>query len=245
MATSSGQELFIILLIHWLGAGEMDLQVILGTFGHWLRRLWLRSLKNSTAVLPFAPRLDYKSNTPGPPPTRWPSHQDHCSSFFWSIDWGLVKWICRLFLGHLTFGQAITGRIVAQKSEKLTCLCPIKGLTTNPTLHDWVIWHLANYRVDCGSEVWKTQHCFGFAPRLGIKSNTPRPPQTIRWLSDQVKACAASCHGPSLGVQKQYPPQDRQHCHTKCTHTIGLRITGLEDPISNWGITLHTAIPHK
>jgi hypothetical protein len=30
-----------------LGAGEIDLQIILGSFGHWQGGLWLRSLKNS------------------------------------------------------------------------------------------------------------------------------------------------------------------------------------------------------
>jgi hypothetical protein len=35
-----------------LGAGEMDLQVILGSFGHWWGGLWLRSLKNSLLLLP-------------------------------------------------------------------------------------------------------------------------------------------------------------------------------------------------
>jgi hypothetical protein len=35
-----------------LGAGEIDLQVILGSFGHWWGGLWLRSLKNSLLFLP-------------------------------------------------------------------------------------------------------------------------------------------------------------------------------------------------
>jgi hypothetical protein len=33
----------------------------------------------------------------------------------------LVKWICRLFLGHLAIGREAIGY---QKSEKLTCFCP-------------------------------------------------------------------------------------------------------------------------
>jgi hypothetical protein len=33
------------------------------------------------------------------------------------IHWELVKWICRLFLGHLAIGRE---DYVAQKSEKLT-----------------------------------------------------------------------------------------------------------------------------
>ena len=45
-----------------LGAGEMDLQAILGSFGHWQGGLWLRSLKNSPAF--FAPSLNHKSNIP-------------------------------------------------------------------------------------------------------------------------------------------------------------------------------------
>jgi hypothetical protein len=44
-----------------LGAGEIDLQVILGSFGHWWGGLWLRSLKNSPV---FAPSLSHKSNSP-------------------------------------------------------------------------------------------------------------------------------------------------------------------------------------
>jgi hypothetical protein len=44
-----------------MGAGEMDLQVILESFGHWLGRLWLTSLKNSSV---FAPSLGNKSYTP-------------------------------------------------------------------------------------------------------------------------------------------------------------------------------------
>jgi hypothetical protein len=36
-----------------LGAGEMNLQVILGSFGHWQGGLWLRSLKNSPVFAPF------------------------------------------------------------------------------------------------------------------------------------------------------------------------------------------------
>jgi hypothetical protein len=44
-----------------LGAGEMDLQVILGSFGHWQGGLWLRGLKVSPA---FAPSLHHKSNIP-------------------------------------------------------------------------------------------------------------------------------------------------------------------------------------
>jgi hypothetical protein len=47
-------------------AGEMDLQVILGSFGHWQGGLWLRSLKNSPV---FASSLGHKSNTPRPPQT--------------------------------------------------------------------------------------------------------------------------------------------------------------------------------
>jgi hypothetical protein len=36
-----------------LEAGEMDLQVILGIFGHWQQGgLWLRSLKNSPVSAP-------------------------------------------------------------------------------------------------------------------------------------------------------------------------------------------------
>jgi hypothetical protein len=50
-----------------LGAGENDLQVILGSFGHWQGGLWLRCLKNSPVL---APSLGHKSNTPRPPPTR-------------------------------------------------------------------------------------------------------------------------------------------------------------------------------
>jgi hypothetical protein len=34
------------------------------------------------------------------------------------IHWELVKWFCRLFLGHLAIAA---GRILAQKTEKLTC----------------------------------------------------------------------------------------------------------------------------
>jgi hypothetical protein len=35
-----------------LGGGEMDLQFILGSFGHWQRGLWLRRLNNSPMCLP-------------------------------------------------------------------------------------------------------------------------------------------------------------------------------------------------
>jgi hypothetical protein len=35
-----------------LGAGEMDLQVILGSFGQWQGGLWLRSLKKITCFCP-------------------------------------------------------------------------------------------------------------------------------------------------------------------------------------------------
>jgi hypothetical protein len=37
-----------------LGGGEMDLQFILGSFGHWQEGLWLRRLNNSPV---FAPSL--------------------------------------------------------------------------------------------------------------------------------------------------------------------------------------------
>jgi hypothetical protein len=35
-----------------MGAGEMDLQVILGSFGHWQGGLWLRSLENTPVFAP-------------------------------------------------------------------------------------------------------------------------------------------------------------------------------------------------
>jgi hypothetical protein len=41
----------------------MDLQVILGSFGHWQGRLLLKSLKNSPSAV-FAPSLGDKFNTP-------------------------------------------------------------------------------------------------------------------------------------------------------------------------------------
>jgi hypothetical protein len=45
------------------------------------------------------------------------------------IHWELVKWICRLFLGHLA---ALRGRIVAQKSEELTAVfAPSLGHKSN------------------------------------------------------------------------------------------------------------------
>jgi hypothetical protein len=47
----------------------MDLQVILGIFGHWQQGgLWLTSLKTEPAA--FAPSLGHKSNTPRQPRTR-------------------------------------------------------------------------------------------------------------------------------------------------------------------------------
>jgi hypothetical protein len=40
------------------------------------------------------------------------------------MHWELVKWICRLFLGQLA---TLSGKIVAQKSEKLTFFAPSLG----------------------------------------------------------------------------------------------------------------------
>jgi hypothetical protein len=97
-----------------LGAGEMDLQVILGSFGHWQGGLWLRSLKNSPECC-FCPKS-------------WPQIQHSMTTkdqitisdalyIILLIHWELVKWICRLFLGHLAIGREDCGY---QKSEKLT-----------------------------------------------------------------------------------------------------------------------------
>jgi hypothetical protein len=136
-----------------LEAGEMDLQVILGSFGQ-SRPQIQNSMTNPDQMTVSGPLF-----------------------IILLIHWELVKWICRLFLGHL---QPLTGRIVAQKSEELTCFCPksrrpqIQHSMTNSDqmtisgplfitllihweLVKWIcrlfLGHLAIGEDDCGSEV--------------------------------------------------------------------------------------------
>jgi hypothetical protein len=84
----------------------MDLQVILGSFGHWQGGLWLSNLKMKTHTC-FCPKS-------------WPQIQHSMTTrdqmtisgaMFINllIHWELVKLICRLFLGHLAIGREDCG----------------------------------------------------------------------------------------------------------------------------------------
>jgi hypothetical protein len=82
----------------------MDLQAILGSFGHWQGGLWLRSLKNSPAVCPMSqPQIQHSTTT-----TDQMTISGPLFNILW-IHWDLVKWICRLFLGHLAIGREDCG----------------------------------------------------------------------------------------------------------------------------------------
>jgi hypothetical protein len=84
-----------------------------------VRMIVAQKSEELTAV--FAPILCHNSNTPWPTQTRW-SSQDHCSLLFWSIG----SW-WNGFVGYSWVIWSLVGRIVAQKSEELTCFCPLKS----------------------------------------------------------------------------------------------------------------------
>jgi hypothetical protein len=107
-----------------------------------------KSEKLITAAV-FAPSLGHKSNTPWPPRTRWPSQDHHCLSFFGSIG----SW-WNGFAGYSWVIWPLKGKIVAQKSEKLTPQIQHSMTTTDQMtisgslfLHEKAFWCETRYEL--------------------------------------------------------------------------------------------------
>jgi hypothetical protein len=152
----------------------MDLQVILGSFGHWQGGLWLTSLKNSPAVCPKTwQQIQHHSVTTKDQMTL----SGPLFIILW-IHWELVKWICRLFLGHLAIGREdCHSWLRSLKNSPAVCPMSQPQIQHSTTTTDqvtisgplfiilWIHWelvkwicrlflgHLAIGREDCGSEV--------------------------------------------------------------------------------------------
>jgi hypothetical protein len=106
-----------------LGAGEMDLQVILGSFGHWQGELWLRSLKKLTCFCPKSrPQIQHSTITTGRMTISGPLFIIHL------IHWELVKGIFSVILGSFCHWQ---GGLWLRILKKLTCFAPSLGHKSN------------------------------------------------------------------------------------------------------------------
>jgi hypothetical protein len=161
----------------------MDLQVILGSFCHWQGRLWLRSLKNS----PTNPTLHNAMD------------QITISGPLFTI-FGSNGSLLNGVSGHSLVIWPLAGRIVAQKSENLTCFLFLPQVSaTNQTPRDChrpddhlrttvhhfldplgagemdlhvILWSLCPWQG--GLWLRSLKNSTVFAPSLGHKSNTPQ-----------------------------------------------------------------------